>query len=83
LTSFLPHLNIQQNISLISQGITKHINRKNELEIASRAAAIGGATGTSNIGRFTILKDLVAQGKKLNEEGKTKKKGKVKVGSKR
>jgi hypothetical protein len=61
----------------------KHINRKNELEIASRAAAVGGSTGVSNVGRFTILKDLVTQGKKLNEQGKTTKRRKVKVGSKR
>jgi hypothetical protein len=68
---------------MIVQEITKHINRKNELELASRAAAVGGTTGTGNVGRFTILKGLVSEGKKLNEKGGTKKKSKVKSGSKR
>ena len=68
---------------LIFKEITKHINRKNELELASRAASVGGTTGTGNIGRFTILKGLVSEGKKLNEKGGTKKKSKVKSGSKR
>ena len=63
--------------------ITKHINRKNELELASRAAAVGGTTGTGNLSRFTVLKDLVTEGKKLNDKGGSKKKGKVKNGSKR
>jgi hypothetical protein len=45
---------------------------------------VGGTTGTSNIGRFTILKNLVKEGKKQNEKGVSKKKrGKVKSGSKR
>ena len=68
---------------LFFKEITKHINRKNELELASRAASVGGTTGTGNIGRFTILKGLVSEGKKLNEKGGTKKKSKVKSGSKR
>jgi hypothetical protein len=70
-------------ILTVEQEITKHINRKNELELASRAAAVGGTTGTSNVGRFTILRGLVSEGKKLNEKGGTKKKSKVKSGSKR
>jgi hypothetical protein len=53
------------------------------LEVASQVASIGGATGTSNIGRFTILQSLVKEGKKQNESGATKKHRKVKHGSKR
>lgn len=68
---------------LIFKEITKHINRKNELELASRAASVGGTTGTGNVGRFTILKGLLSEGKKLNDKGGTKKKSKVKSGSKR
>jgi hypothetical protein len=51
--------------------------------MASRAAAVGGTTGTGNIGRFTVLKGLLKEGKKLNEKGGSKKKHKVKSGSKR
>jgi hypothetical protein len=52
------------------------------LELASRAAAVGGSTGTGNIGRFTILKGVIAEGKKLNDSGVSKKNRKVKRGSK-
>jgi hypothetical protein len=44
---------------------------------------VGGTSGTSNVGRFTVLKGLVKEGKKLNEKGGPKKRGKVKSGSKR
>lgn len=53
------------------------------MELASRAASVGGTTGTGNVGRFTILKGLLSEGKKLNDKGGTKKKSKVKSGSKR
>jgi hypothetical protein len=52
------------------------------LEIASRAAAVGGTTSTA-ANRFTVLRNLVKEGKKLNENGGKKKKSKVKSGSKR
>jgi hypothetical protein len=51
--------------------------------MASRAAALGGSTGTGNLGHFTVLKDLVSEGKKLNSAGGKKKRRKVKSGSKR
>jgi hypothetical protein len=51
--------------------------------MASRAAAVGGTTGTGNTGRFTILKGLLKEGRKMNEQGGSKKKRKVKSGSKR
>jgi hypothetical protein len=53
--------------------------------LASRAAAVGGTSGTGVINRFTVLRGLVKEGKKLNDTGggKKKKTGKVKNGSKR